>query len=136
VAGPWSALAGLADEVTVALRGLAGTLVASVHQSHAYPDGACLYFTFGGRGADPDDLGWQETYYRDAWDLLTRIVVRHSAAISHHHGIGLNRARFLSEALGPAHDILRAIKGALDPTGILNPGKFDLASPFGSVPWP
>ena len=29
-----------------------GTLVASAHQSHAYTDGACLYFTFAGRGPE------------------------------------------------------------------------------------
>ena len=49
VAGRWSTLAGLADEVVADLTGMEGTLVASVHQSHAYLDGACLYFTFAGR---------------------------------------------------------------------------------------
>ncbi len=50
-----------------------GTLVVSSHQSHAYPDGACLYFTFAGR--PPTELGrrgrggrWAEDYYRKAWD--------------------------------------------------------------------
>ena len=32
-----------------------GTLVASSHQSHAYTDGACLYFTFAGRPPDGRD---------------------------------------------------------------------------------
>ena len=87
-------------------------------------------------GPDPEDLGWQETYYREAWDLITRIVVDHGAAVSHHHGIGLNRARFLAPALGPAHQLLATLKEALDPGGILNPAKLGLPSPLGPPPWP
>ncbi len=57
-------------------------------------------------------------------------------AISHHHGIGLNRARFLPDALGSGFEVLASVKQALDPHGILNPGKLGLVGPFGPVPWP
>jgi len=56
--------------------------------------------------------------------------------LSHHRGVGLNRARFVREALGPALDALASVKTALDPNGILNPGKLGLPSPFGKVDWP
>ena len=49
---------------------------------------------------------------------------------SHHHGVGLNRARFLPDALGAGFDVLVALKDALDPHGILNPGKLGLPDPF------
>ena len=52
-------------------------------------------------------------------------------ALSHHHGVGLNRSRFVADALGPAFEVLVATKAALDPNGILNPGKLGLPSPFG-----
>jgi alkyldihydroxyacetonephosphate synthase len=145
VAGRWSVLGALAEEVPAALRDLPGTVVASVHQSHAYADGACLYFTFAGRGPDGPggpggelggDLVWQEEYYRRAWDALTAVVLRHGAAISHHHGIGLNRSRFLRDALGAGFTVLRSLKQALDPHGILNPGKLGLPSPYGEPDWP
>ena len=141
VAGRWSVLAALADDVVSTLRGIEGTLAASVHQSHAYPDGACLYFTFGGRHPEkPHDddaqLAWQETYYERAWDAVTDRVLAHGAAISHHHGIGLNRGRFVARALGPGLSVLQAVKDGLDPHGILNPGKLGLAGPFGPAPWP
>jgi alkyldihydroxyacetonephosphate synthase len=102
-----------------------------------------LYFTFAGRpgeGADddPDGTGtpWAERYYRDAWDVATGVVRRHGAAISHHHGIGLNRGRFVADALGQGFPVLADVKRALDPAGILNPGKLGLPSPFGPVGWP
>jgi len=142
VSGRWSALPGLYLAVLDALAGVPGTLVASSHQSHAYTDGACLYFTFAGR--PPEDVAgdpaardaWVGDYYRRAWDEVTRATVTAGGAISHHHGIGLNRGRFLADSLGPAFAVLAGVKDALDPHGILNPGKLGLAGPYGPVPWP
>lgn len=151
VSARWRALPGLYDTVLAALGGIEGTLVASSHQSHAYADGACLYFTFAGRPPDagdpaapgladppPDErqLAWAQRYYTDAWDAVVGATERAGGAISHHHGIGLNRARFLPAALGAGFGVLVAMKQALDPHGILNPGKLGLPSPFGAAPWP
>ena len=143
VSARWSALPGLYDAVLGALAGLEGTLVASSHQSHAYTDGACLYFTFAGRPpAAADGVraattdSWTSTYYRQAWDAVTSATLAAGGALSHHHGIGLNRGRFMADGLGPAFDVLTSVKAALDPNGILNPGKLGLPTPFGEVPWP
>jgi alkyldihydroxyacetonephosphate synthase len=143
VSARWTALPGLYGAVLDALADVPGTLVASSHQSHAYTDGACLYFTFAGRPpasvAEGDPVAreaWVGDYYRRAWDEVTRTTIASGGAISHHHGIGLNRARFLADGLGTAFDVLSSVKSALDPNGILNPGKLGLAHPFGPVPWP
>jgi alkyldihydroxyacetonephosphate synthase len=142
VSARWSALPGLYESVLAALGAVDGTLVASSHQSHAYPDGACLYFTFAGRppaGSEADPAAqqaWIGQYYRRAWDEVTDATLAAGGAISHHHGIGLNRGRFLSRALGPGFDVLSSLKRALDPNGILNPGKLGLAGPFGRASWP
>ena len=134
ISGSWSALPGLFDEVVTSLKAVEGTLAASAHQSHAYTDGACLYFTFAGRGPDEDD-DWRERYYRQAWDIVTNATLAHGAAISHHHGIGLNRSRFMPRALGSGFEVLVGLKESFDPVGILNPGKLGLPSPFGPLPW-
>ena len=141
ISARWTALPGLYRAVLDALAGVEGTLAASSHQSHAYTDGACLYFTFAGRPpaeemADVERRAWTEQYYRQAWDEVTRATMAAGGAISHHHGIGINRARFLPDALGAGFGVLSTIKEALDPHGILNPGKLGLDCPFGSVPWP
>lgn len=123
VAGPWAALPGLFHEVTSALTAIDGMRNASCHQSHAYLDGACLYFTFAGKPASDDEI---EAFYRLAWDTATGVVLRHGAALSHHHGVGRNRARFVAEALGAGYGLLRQMKALLDPTNILNPGALGL----------
>ena len=129
VAGSWAALPRIYDATVAALLGVEGTMAASAHQSHSYLDGGCLYFTFAGK-PEPDD---RDRYYRALWDAGQRAVLANGGALSHHHGVGLNRSRFVREALGPAFDVLAGIKAALDPNGILNPGKLGLTSPFGEV---
>ncbi|PZS22414.1 MAG: FAD-binding oxidoreductase [Acidimicrobiales bacterium] len=93
VGGRWSVLEELYFDAMAGIRRLEGTVAASGHQSHAYPDGACLYLTFAGQGPSPGDLDWADRYYRQAWDAVMGSVSHHGGAISHHHGIGLNRGR-------------------------------------------
>ncbi|HEX4864336.1 MAG TPA: FAD-binding oxidoreductase [Acidimicrobiales bacterium] len=132
IAARWAALPGIYHDAVSRLADLEGTLAASAHQSHAYTDGACLYFTFAGRPGD-DGLEAKERYYRSAFDVVTTATEEHGGAISHHHGIGLNRGPYLKRHLGSAFDVLATVKDALDPNGILNPGKLGLKSPFGDI---
>jgi alkyldihydroxyacetonephosphate synthase len=69
------------------------------------------------------------------WDAVTGVTLAQGGALSHHHGVGLNRSRFMRQALGGGLDVLASVKAALDPNGILNPGKLGLPSPFGEAPW-
>jgi alkyldihydroxyacetonephosphate synthase len=131
ITGPWGALPAIYAAAVDAVSAVDGTLAVSAHLSHSYVDGACLYFTFGGKV----DLAHRDSYYRDVWDVGTRAVLERGGSLSHHHGVGLNRARFMREALGPAFDVLVAVKSALDPHGILNPGKLGLPDPFGTNPF-
>jgi len=132
IAARWSALPAIYEAATAAIGAVEHTSVASAHLSHSYPDGACLYFTFAGK----PEAGDRETYYRAAWDAGTRAVLERGGALSHHHGVGLNRARFVRDALGNAFDVLTGVKAALDPNGILNPGKLGLPDPWGDPGWP
>ncbi len=140
IAGPWSRLDDICAAALDAIGGIDATLAVSAHQSHAYNDGACLYFTFAGRPTTdvtgPVASAAKQAYYLAAWDAGTRAVLANGGALSHHHGVGLNRARFVAEALGGGFDVLTSIKDALDPRGILNPGKLGLPSPFGDVAYP
>lgn len=122
VAASWSAITRVASAVKSAAAGLTGIRVASCHQSHSYLDGGCLYFTFVVQLQDADIAAIEE-HYVCAWDTLQRAALDAGATVAHHHGIGLNRSRFMREALGPAHDTWAAIKRALDPRGVMNPGK-------------
>lgn len=120
--GSWDALPAIYDEVVAAIAAVDGTLAGSAHQSHAYVDSACLYFSLRGTVDPADRADW----YQRAWDAANAVIIRHGATLSHHHGVGLLRSRYMEESLGSGFGVLKTIKQALDPQNILNPGKLGL----------
>jgi len=121
--GGWAVTAAVYEDVLTAVGAIPGTVSVSGHQSHSYPDGACIYFTMQG-DVDPGD---RDHWYRAAWDAAHAAIIRHGATVSHHHGVGLVRAPYVRESLGDgAFELLRTVKDALDPDDIFNPGKFGL----------
>jgi alkyldihydroxyacetonephosphate synthase len=132
IAAPWSKLDAVHAAATAALLDVPHAVAATCHLSHSYLDGACLYFTFAAT-PPPDEI---ESTYVALWDAGQRAVLAHGGNLSHHHGVGINRARFVPDALGPAFDVLVGLKQMLDPTGILNPGKLGLPTPFRMPAWP
>lgn len=60
-----------------------------------------------------------------ALDRLFRQVLDWGGVITGEHGIGLAKKRWFGDALSPvSHEVHARLKQALDPNGILNPGKF------------
>ena len=53
-------------------------------------------------------------------------TARLGGVLSHHHGAGLARAPYMRAALGSGFTVLERVKAALDPQGLLNPGKLGL----------
>ena len=54
-------------------------------------------------------------------------VMAHGGSITGEHGIGLAKAPWFAQAVGAeAISVHKALKSALDPQGLLNPGKMGL----------
>jgi alkyldihydroxyacetonephosphate synthase len=120
----WSNLLALHQAVAAALqRALAarGTPpIVMCHMSHLYPTGASLYFTFLARQeADRPVEQW-----RAAKHAASEAIVCGGGTISHHHAVGRDHASWLASEVGVLGvQALRSAKSALDPAGIMNPGK-------------
>jgi alkyldihydroxyacetonephosphate synthase len=90
------------------------------HISHAYRDGASLYFTFLARRRAGEEI----EQWRAVKDAASRAIVGAGGTITHHHAVGRDHARYMSAEVGELGlDALRAVKERLDPAGIMNPGK-------------
>jgi len=90
------------------------------HISHAYVDGASLYFTF----LAPQQKAREIEQWEAIKAAVTHAFVASGGALSHHHGIGADHAPYLHRVIGEdGIVVLRALKRELDPEGIMNPGK-------------
>ena len=122
VAGHWGDLPGIYAAMMAAAE-LHGAH-AYAHVSHVYPSGGGLYVIFSMQ--ESDDEAAAVSYQRLVDDLL---VACHETggSISHHHGIGRGKAHLLPLEHGAAGtSLLRAIKRAVDPDALLNPGVLGL----------
>ncbi len=90
------------------------------HLSHAYADGASLYFTFISRARRDAEVEQWAAVKRAACEA----IVAHGGTITHHHAVGRDHAPYMEAEVGRVGlDLLRAAKEQLDPAGIMNPGK-------------
>lgn len=58
-----------------------------------------------------------------AKDELVSAAIELGGTVSGEHGMGSGNRKYAARALGPALDLMKAVKGVFDPKGILNPGK-------------
>jgi len=116
VAAPWSKLSALYHDVKAAL---GKDVFVMAHLSHAYPDGCSIYFTFAGTDVSGEA---QQAKYDRTWMRALDAAIAAGGTLSHHHGVGRSKAPKLGAELGLGIDVVRALKHAFDPHGILNPG--------------
>ncbi len=121
---PWSRLGathaavGAAIRAALAERGTPGMVMC--HVSHLYPSGASLYFTF----IAPQERGAELEQWRAAKTAAGDAIAAAGATITHHHAVGRDHSPWMEAEVGPLGlEALSALKGRLDPTGIMNPGK-------------
>jgi glycolate oxidase len=62
----------------------------------------------------------------EASDRIHKAAIDLGGTVSCEHGIGKAKAQYMEDQCGQAMETMRAIKAALDPKGILNPGKLGL----------
>ncbi len=109
----WSNIPALYEAVRAALPGH----LVMCHISHVYASSASLYFTVVS-GQITRDADWDA-----AKTAVNEAIIAAGGSISHHHGVGTEHRAAYAQEIGPVGvEVLRAVKRALDPAGILNPG--------------
>jgi alkyldihydroxyacetonephosphate synthase len=120
VSASWTEIEAIYEDATASLGELDAIVIASAHSSHVYRTGINLYFTFVARHEDSADM---EATYLDCWRRVMEATARHGGGVAHHHGSGRLRKSYLVHDLGETGvSLLRTIKKAIDPHGLMNPG--------------
>jgi alkyldihydroxyacetonephosphate synthase len=119
----WTGLRGLyeavGEAIRSALRGQSTPGLVYCHLSHAYADGASLYFTFVSRARLEDPIAQWRAVKTAACDA----IVAAGGTITHHHAVGRDhRPYYDRQRPEPFARALRAAKAELDPRALLNPG--------------
>jgi alkyldihydroxyacetonephosphate synthase len=99
----------------------ASTSMVACHLSHAYPEGASLYYTFFAPMAGE---GEEEAQWEKAKRAASEAIMEYGGTISHHHGIGYEHAPWMRQEVGDISlKAIEAVKEVMDPADIMNPGK-------------
>ena len=110
--------AAVRQSLTDTLTGAGTPPLVMCHLSHVYPTGASLYFTVvSAQGADP------VAHWTPAKHAANDAILAAGGTITHHHGVGTDHRDWYAREIGPLGvRVLHAVKTAVDPAGILNPG--------------
>jgi len=111
------------DAIRQALADYDSKDIVTCHLSHSYPTGSSLYFIFLGKIAKGREI--------EQWEHIKKLageaIFANGGTITHHHGVGYEHATWFAQEYGPqGMEALRGLKKALDPAGIMNPGKLGL----------
>ncbi|WP_253873892.1 FAD-binding oxidoreductase [Actinomadura rupiterrae] len=110
--------AGVRDALTGTLTANGTPPLVMCHISHVYASGASLYFTVVSAQGEDAVPHWEKAKH-----AANDAILAAGGTISHHHGVGTDHRDWYARETGPLGiAALRAVKGALDPSGILNPG--------------
>jgi alkyldihydroxyacetonephosphate synthase len=87
--------------------------------THVYPDGPAPYYTV----LAPSRRGEEIAQWQEMKQAASSAIIAAGGTITHHHAVGRDhRAWYDQQRPDRFADALRAVKGTLDPRGMLNPG--------------
>ena len=92
------------------------------HFSHWFHWGSALYTRFIIKNP-PEDAEEALRLHNRVWNTAMTALMDNGGMVNEHHGVGLKLSRYMRRQYGDAWPLLESIKHALDPNGIMNPGK-------------
>jgi alkyldihydroxyacetonephosphate synthase len=122
ISGVWSAINDIYEESVARIMGeVPDITMIGGHSSHSYINGTNMYFVyFYNVRCDPDE---EVATYRVAINrIICEETLRRGGSIVHHHGVGKARVPWVREEYGSSYCILKGLKKAFDPLGIMNKG--------------
>ena len=92
------------------------------HSSHSYINGTNMYFVYYYNVVDCAPEEEINKYHDKINHIICEQVIKYGGSIVHHHGLGKARAKYVTEEYGSSYYMLKTLKQAFDPNGIMNMG--------------
>lgn len=92
------------------------------HSSHSYINGTNMYFVYYYNIVDCAPEEEINKYHNLINQIICEQVIKFGGSIVHHHGLGKARATYVFEEYDSSYYMLKTLKQAFDPNGIMNMG--------------
>lgn len=115
---------GITSDIATAIEEITGRRGrVSCRFTHVYPDGVCVYVTFGAVGTLENDFSEMLNRWARIKQVANRQVIARGGTVTHHHAVGRDhRSGYEKQMPELFLTALTAAKSSLDPVGIMNPG--------------
>jgi alkyldihydroxyacetonephosphate synthase len=126
VSGNWSCINAIYDNALKRLRDefphAKDLTLLGCHSSHSYVNGTNLYFVYEYNVVDCAPSEEINKYHIPINTIIVEEALKAGGSMCHHHGVGKYRTPWIKEEHGSAYYILKKLKEAFDPQGIMNAG--------------
>jgi alkyldihydroxyacetonephosphate synthase len=92
------------------------------HSSHSYLNGTNLYFVYFYNVVDCRPEEELSKYHLAIKKIIVEETIKAGGSMCHHHGVGKHRTRWIEAEYDSSYYILKNLKRAFDPNGIMNMG--------------
>jgi len=92
------------------------------HSSHSYLNGTNLYFVYFYNVVDCEPEEELTKYHLPIKKIIVEETIKAGGSMCHHHGVGKHRTHWIEDEYGSSYYILKNLKKAFDPNGIMNMG--------------
>ncbi len=92
------------------------------HASHCYSNGTNLYFVYWYNVVDCTPEQEIEKYHLPIKKIICEETIKAGGSMCHHHGVGKHRTHWIDLEHGSALYMIKKLKAAFDPNGIMNMG--------------
>jgi len=92
------------------------------HSSHSYLNGTNLYFVYFYNVVDCKPEEELTKYHLPIKKIIVEETIKAGGSMCHHHGVGKHRTPWIEMEYGSSYYILKTLKKAFDPHGVMNMG--------------
>lgn len=123
ISAPWSAVDKIYDICKERIMNeIPDITVFGAHGSHCYSNGINLYFVYWYNVVDCEPIDEINKYHLPIKKIICEETIKAGGSMCHHHGVGKHRVHWIDQEHGSALYMVKKLKAAFDPNGIMNIG--------------